>query len=1228
MRVEDFPRPKNDNRRGVHWSASVYHPSGSALDFWISELQTMHVKWVKLLDDSGGSSLEVCQRLLEADIMPIVRLHRQEPNPGHIGGREEDTIRRMVAAEVRYFETNNEPDLPVEWQGGQMPANWLEIAIDNFIIDADKVIALGGLPALPAMGVGSKDNPVEMVVRKGRGDLFEKGAWIAIHNYTLNHPLDYPYDEVNQEGAPVSQEDYDRLGAWAWEGHPRDLINEWRASDKNSGNTLADDSNCFLAFDLMDQFAKQALGYRVPIISTEGGPVMGWRDDRRYPRIDPNTHADWITAIYDFMQGGRQIHGMRCPSNYFALCHWLLGNYRLGFLNPGWESQAWYTDWWNGDFKLSGELSVVAAVKGMPNLAVDGPKGNVIAGRILRSDTSEPLADLRVKLLAGTTEVAACTSAADGTFRFERLDAGAYDVVVGMWGLVARGVVAQPEPAQSLTFRLSGGDRSVLEGQLLDHTGAPKGGARVTLDREEALIGETTTAADGAFRFAGLPLGNYELSTPGIIVAGIALDGWGTKTLKLTARAPSGFRYAVTTQRLLPEDETAGRSIFYGVVSDQAGNPVNGVQVEMSWRNADPGTEFPVRPTGHDPYRSVGTYEFVHTPGLFHLQVVQGDWPSDVTDNLDTATVPGRHGQPIAYEVNFRLQGGGAGKARVDGVMPGAQPGTKLTLVGTALRREAMLATDGSFAFPDLTSGTYSLEVAGIGTVADAIQLEDGGLFKLIFPLRSQLSGQVLNPPQGLGAVLYAPPAWGWTRQSVLDPEGHFSFEGLPPGRYRLEVGSEVLSGLQLTGENSIQLTPIDLTLGPRSIIGGRVADGSGQPQADIQIILRRAENPGQTDGLVVAQMSTAADGTYRFSNLAAGRYSLEAVGMGTVAADILLDGEHEVTRELLWNPPFPLGIIQGQVLAGGSLPRPGLQVILSRDGAELAHTQTDVSGQFRFAGLAPGLYTLTVSGGAGPVADIRLELNGVVVQDILVPASPLKTISRYLLLSPVPAGQTNRTVSALRRDPFGSQAVEDGSDWEVLAESRLALALTTARLCKTGESAGFNSAEAAQASEVIIVGDRIPEATAETLQVAGCQVNRLAGTGYALVDSFAAAGAALAASLQAEAEPPALSDSLAATEKSLGHYVLFGPPAQPSTLANFLLAQDYLLAFGPCFGFTAGEASYAGMVTIIGDAATVSQQIEESLREGGATVQRISGSVGEVAAGLAGRIAAGRPLV
>ena len=48
------------------------------------------------------------------------------------------------------------------------------------------------------------------------------------------------YDPVNQEGQPVSQEEYDRLGQWAWEGRPREQINEWRQSDKNPGDKSAE----------------------------------------------------------------------------------------------------------------------------------------------------------------------------------------------------------------------------------------------------------------------------------------------------------------------------------------------------------------------------------------------------------------------------------------------------------------------------------------------------------------------------------------------------------------------------------------------------------------------------------------------------------------------------------------------------------------------------------------------------------------------------------------------------------------------------------------------------------------------------------------------------------------------------------------------------------------------------------------------------------------------------
>ncbi|MGQ9489882.1 MAG: hypothetical protein ACUVR4_02860 [Anaerolineae bacterium] len=92
---------------------------------------------------------------------------------------------------------------------------------------------------------------------------------------------------------------------------------------------------------------------------------------------------------------------------------------------------------------------------------------------------------------------------------------------------------------------------------------------------------------------------------------------------------------------------------------------------------------------------------------------------------------------------------------------------------------------------------------------------------------------------------------------------------------------------------------------------------------------------------------------------------------------------------------------------------------------------------------------------------------------------------------------------------------------------------------------------------------------------------------------------------------------------KLLNHYVLFGPAGHPMTRANLLLAQEYLLAFKPTFGFNPEEAAHAGMITIIADESAVPAEVAATLAAGGVPVQRIAGTVEEVAEALAARIAA-----
>jgi hypothetical protein len=100
------------------------------------------------------------------------------------------------------------------------------------------------------------------------------------------------------------------------------------------------------------------------------------------------------------------------------------------------------------------------------------------------------------------------------------------------------------------------------------------------------------------------------------------------------------------------------------------------------------------------------------------------------------------------------------------------------------------------------------------------------------------------------------------------------------------------------------------------------------------------------------------------------------------------------------------------------------------------------------------------------------------------------------------------------------------------------------------------------------------------------------------------------------------LTQAEAAGGRPLAHYVLFGPAEQPATAVHLLLAQEYLLARRPAFGFSPAEAACADRVTIVAGEEAVSAAVVADLTAAGVAVERICGTVAEVSAGLAARMA------
>ncbi len=374
MKLSDYERPPRDNGRGLQAPlVSNWNGGKPGLEFWMSELGALGVKWLQVLDD-GGDSLPLCEQLLARGIFPIARILRRdpapndgrEPNPGHINTREENAIRKLISAGVLYFETNSEPNLATAWKDQVKPDDQYaaELVALNWLFDARFILEAGGYPALPAISNGANFDLMGALAQIGHLEILREGCWLAVHNSGRNRPLDFPDDIVNQNGAPLGESDYEHgeLTAWAWRNvktrrtDTLNQINARRAREKRAGQTLAQDHACFREFEHYNARATELLGQPLPILSTAGGYMIDNRDDARYARVTPQKHAELTVALFDFMSA-------RAPDYYFCA----IGG-RLSDASD--DPNAWYGRYWSQQLAvISDRLPVVGAVKAMPDRA-------------------------------------------------------------------------------------------------------------------------------------------------------------------------------------------------------------------------------------------------------------------------------------------------------------------------------------------------------------------------------------------------------------------------------------------------------------------------------------------------------------------------------------------------------------------------------------------------------------------------------------------------------------------------------------------------------------------------------------------------------------------------------------------------------------------------------------------------------------------------------------------
>lgn len=311
-RLQRYPRPPQDNGRGLHFHLDLRDGS---IDWTVQRLQEIHATWTLVYAQDELQAQRAAKACWAAGIMPVVRIGKKVDEFVDA----EQYVRALQAINVPpYVQIYNEPGDGREWEK-ERPGNYIQIFGERWARHAAKTVDAGGYPGLQVMGKEELFAAIDAVAAIDRKDIWER-AFFVIHNYGVNHPPAYPYDELTQQTAP--------------------------------GCTILEDSTSILSFLAFAHWMQERIGFVLPIIGGEGGWQFGVNDDRRYPEVIQPYHASYHRETFEWFRNGLLSNNEPLPDYLFSVTPWLVG---------GWNTAE---DWWGGP--LGDKRETIEAVASIP----------------------------------------------------------------------------------------------------------------------------------------------------------------------------------------------------------------------------------------------------------------------------------------------------------------------------------------------------------------------------------------------------------------------------------------------------------------------------------------------------------------------------------------------------------------------------------------------------------------------------------------------------------------------------------------------------------------------------------------------------------------------------------------------------------------------------------------------------------------------------------------------
>ncbi|HEY6871526.1 MAG TPA: carboxypeptidase regulatory-like domain-containing protein [Geobacteraceae bacterium] len=334
---------------------------------------------------------------------------------------------------------------------------------------------------------------------------------------------------------------------------------------------------------------------------------------------------------------------------------------------------------------------------------------------------------------------------------------------------------------------------------------------------------------------------------------------------------------------------------------------------------------------------------------------------------------------------------------------------------GSALTLVATTGTDGSFFFPGIPQGPFTVEVSrekvGKATVQGVIGQENElielpVLVNLLKPSLGSINAVVLYPngtPAPSYTICLDPYQNICARTMTAGSDGTVLIDDLALGRHVLIASSQVtaskgsaLAEIAFAGSATVAKIIVD-GLGTVSPV---VVWQDQTPANGVQLLLEKSPDAGC--GSHSCALYADANGTATFESVPPGTYTVYAIdpvhALSGAASGTLHVGESATPRLVL----EVNGTVQGSALYPDGVKRSGIIVELT-DGEHTYFQATDAEGAFALRGIKTGSYTLNLTDPLGSgMGRKSLVVNGIEdVGTIILDDAPPQVVT----INPLPGG-------------------------------------------------------------------------------------------------------------------------------------------------------------------------------------------------------------------------------